>query len=338
MGISPAEWLVAPMVAIEEERAAALLMERFNIEGTLEELGSNHDRNFRVRTGLNEHGYVFKVFNPVIDRAVLRAQSEATERLALALPELRLPRARVGVDGEHIQTVSVDGRDYDCQLLDYVPGEPIMDSRYLAPRVVARLGELAGRITAALEGLDIPTPDRPMLWDLRNALEVVEALAPHMVDQRRAERVLRAARAAQPLVERRAARIPLQVIHGDVADNNVVCRTDPDGRPIPVGLIDFGDLTHSWAVAELAVATLPSCIITEPHRLRCCPRSAPSTPYGRSAETSWTCCGPLSYCAAACWWYAGSTPRCRTPATATPRRPLTVSGPCSRPVRRYRPR
>lgn len=188
MGTSPAEWLVAPMVAIEEERAAALLRERFGIEGTLEELGSNHDRNFRVRTDPNDHGYVFKVFNPVIDRAVLRAQSQATEHLARALPELRLPRARVGVDGEHIQTVSVDGQDYDCQLLDYVPGEPIMDSRYLAPRVVARLGELAGRVTAALEGLDVPTPHRPMLWDLRNALEVVEALAPHMVDQRRAER------------------------------------------------------------------------------------------------------------------------------------------------------
>src|SRR3954452_22755497 len=116
MGISPAEWLVAPMVAVQQEPAAALLAERFGVDGTLEELGSSHDRNFRVRTGPDEHGYVFKVFNPVIDRAVLRAQSEATERLARALPDLRLPRARAGIDGEHIQTVSVDGRDYDCQL------------------------------------------------------------------------------------------------------------------------------------------------------------------------------------------------------------------------------
>ncbi|CAM5589266.1 hypothetical protein SALBM311S_03171 [Streptomyces alboniger] len=338
MGISPAEWLVAPMVAIEEERAAALLTERFGIEGTLEDLGSNHDRNFRVRTGPDEHGYVFKVFNPVIDRAVLRVQSEATERLARALPELRLPRARVGVDGERIQTVSVDGQDYDCQLLDYVPGEPIMDSRYLAPRVVARLGELAGRVTAALEGLDIPTPDRPMLWDLRNALEVVEALAPHMVDRRRAERVLRAARAAQQLVERRAARLPVQVIHGDVADNNVVCRTDPDGRPMPVGLIDFGDLTHSWAVAELAVActsvlhhhgATPASVLPAVRAFH-----AVRPLVADELDVLW----PLSCCAAACWWCAGSTPRCRTPATATPRRPSTVSGPCSRPVPRYRPR
>ena len=87
MGISPADWLVAPMPAIDEERAVALLTERFGVEGTLEELGSNHDRTFRVRTGLKDQGYVFKVFNPVIDRAVLRAQSEATERLAQALPD-----------------------------------------------------------------------------------------------------------------------------------------------------------------------------------------------------------------------------------------------------------
>ena len=129
----------------------------------------------------------------------------------------------------------MDGRDYDCQLLDYVPGEPIMDSRYLAPRVVARLGELAGRTVAALEGLDVPTPDKPMLWDLRNALDVVETLAPHMVNQERAQRVLRAARAAQQQVERRSARLPIQVIHGDVADNNVVCQTDLDGRPCRSG-------------------------------------------------------------------------------------------------------
>src|SRR4051794_17627949 len=219
MGISPAEWLVEPMVGIDPERAAAFLTERFAVDGTLEDLGSNHDRNFRVRTGRSEPGYVFKVFNPLIDRAALTAQSEAIERLARELPDLRLPRPRVGVDGKYIQTISVDGQDFDCQLLDYVPGEPIMDSRYLAPRVVAVLGELAGRITAALQGADLPASDRPMLWDLRNGLEVVEALTPHMVDQQRAERVLRAARAAQRQVEQGSARLPVQVIHGDVADN-----------------------------------------------------------------------------------------------------------------------
>ncbi len=254
MDISSVDWLVAPLLPIDEEQVAALVAERYGVEGTIEELGSNHDRNYRVRTRAGENGYVFKIFNPVTDRSALWAQSEATERLARALPELRLPRARAGRNGEHVQTVVVDGQELDCQLLDYVPGEPIMDSRYLAPRVVARLGELAGRISAALDGFDLLAPTGPVLWDLRNALQVVERLAPYMVDQRRADRVLRAARAAHERVDRLAARLPVQVIHGDVADNNVVCRTDLDGRPMPVGVIDFGDLMNSWAVAELAVA------------------------------------------------------------------------------------
>jgi 4-aminobutyrate aminotransferase-like enzyme/Ser/Thr protein kinase RdoA (MazF antagonist) len=260
MDISTTGWLVTPIAPIKEERVAAWLADRYGLTGSLEEIGSNHDRNFRVRTGPGEAGYVFKIFNPVIDPAALRAQCAAIERLARALPDVHLPRAHTGADGQFVQTVTLDDQAYDCQLLDYVPGEPIMDSRYLAPPVVARLGELAGRVTAALggagdgPGFELPVPERPPLWDLRNARALVEALAPHLTDRERAERVLRAARAADAQLGRVAERLPVQVVHGDVADNNVVCETGRDGRPMPVGVIDFGDLMHSWAVAELAVA------------------------------------------------------------------------------------
>jgi 4-aminobutyrate aminotransferase-like enzyme len=42
-------------------------------------------------------------------------------------------------------------------------------------------------------------------------------------------------------------------VHGDVTDDNVVCRVGR-GLRTPDGIIDFGDLTSSWAVGELAVA------------------------------------------------------------------------------------
>src|SRR2546423_4194191 len=50
-----------------------------------------------------------------------------------------------------------------------------------------------------------------------------------------------------------AGRLPWQAVHGDVTDDNVVCLA---GRRLrtPDGIIDFGDLTSSWAVGELAVA------------------------------------------------------------------------------------
>ncbi|WP_456698833.1 aminotransferase [Aeromicrobium sp. P5_D10] len=252
-----ADWQVEPLSPIPEVRAAAFLAERFGVVGTLEQLGSNHDRNFRVRSqpaGDGRGDYVLKFFNPVTDSAALVAHCAAIERVAAAMPDVRLPHGRMGLDGRFLQTFHHDDLDLDCLLLDFVPGEPIMDSRYLAPRVVARLGELAAGVTAALEGFEKPPASQPSMWDLRNALDVVESLAPQLPDSVAKEQVLDSARRAGRLVESHQGLLPIQVIHGDLADNNLVCEVDVDGRPLPVGIIDFGDLMVSWAVSELAVA------------------------------------------------------------------------------------
>lgn len=134
-----------------------------------------------------------------------------------------------------MQPFPVDGAALSCRLLDFVPGEPIMDSRYLAPAVVTRLGELAGQIAAALADFTAPETDRFRAWDLRNALEVIETLAPHWPDRARADRVLRAARTAHALVEPHAKDLPVQFVHGDITDNNVVCETARTAAGCPSG-------------------------------------------------------------------------------------------------------
>src|SRR5207248_529392 len=66
-----------------------------------------------------------------------------------------------------------------------------------------------------------------------------------------------AAGAAWRAVERLAGELPWQAVHGDVTDDNTVCSVVPagaEGLRTPDGIIDFGDLTSSWAVGELAVA------------------------------------------------------------------------------------
>ncbi|MET8977049.1 aminotransferase [Streptomyces sp. NPDC004539] len=247
MALPDADWLVRPMPVIDESAVTALLAERYGVRGELRDLGSQQDRNVRV----GDH--VLKIANPATGVGALRAQCAVTERLARALPDVRLPRARAGVDGDVVQWLDAGDTRLACRLLEYVPGEPIMDSRYLAPPVVARLGELAGRIVAALVGAEPVEAEAGRLWDLSYAPAVIEALAPKMADQARAARVLGAARAAWALVEPYADRLPVQLIHGDLTDNNVVCDPGADGRPMASGVIDFGDLGPGWAVAELAV-------------------------------------------------------------------------------------
>ncbi|MDX3385271.1 aminotransferase [Streptomyces niveiscabiei] len=247
MTLPDEEWLVRPMPPVDEAAVTALLAERFGVQGDLRDLGSQQDRNYRVGA------YVLKIANPATAVGALRAQCAVIERLAEQLPDVRLPRARAGADGDVVQWLPAGEERLACRLLAYVPGEPVMDSRYFAPPVVARLGELAGRVVAALATAGPVEPESGRLWDLRYAAEVIEALAPRMADQERAARVLAAARAAWAAVEPYAGSLPVQVIHGDLTDNNVVCDTGADGRPMPVGVIDFGDLGPGWAVSELAV-------------------------------------------------------------------------------------
>lgn len=251
MGLPSTDWLVRPVAPIDEATASTVLATRFGVRGGVRELGSQQDRNYRVRGETGE--YVLKVANPAAQTAELRAQCDAVEHLTRALPSLRLPRAVPGIDGDVVQAFRVGGAELACRLLDFVPGEPIMDSRYLAPAVVARLGEIAGQITASLADFTAPDPARFRAWDLRNAVAVIEALAPQWPDRTRAEQVLSAARTAYALVEPHAKDLPVQFVHGDITDNNVVCETGEDGRRMPVGVIDFGDLGTGWTVAELAV-------------------------------------------------------------------------------------
>lgn len=50
MGIPSADWLVRPIGPVDEAEVSAVLAERFGVTGTVHDLGSQQDRNYRVRT------------------------------------------------------------------------------------------------------------------------------------------------------------------------------------------------------------------------------------------------------------------------------------------------
>ena len=94
--------------------------------------------------------------------------------------------------------------------------------------------------------------DRVLQWDLRHGPGVVEFLADHIADAELRERVTRVARAEARRVVRVAALLPVQVVHGDLTDDNLMRSVTPDHERLLDGVIDFGDLMLSWRVAELA--------------------------------------------------------------------------------------
>ena len=123
---------------------------------------------------------------------------------------------------------------------------------YLAPVTARQFGALAGRVSAALAGFAHPGAELPNQWDVRRSPQVVADLMPALDDDL-AERVGRLSAQSREVLDELAPQLPLQVIHADVTDFNVVADLGPDARLVPAGIIDFGDLMHTWRAAEAAV-------------------------------------------------------------------------------------
>ena len=126
---------------------------------------------------------MLKIANPAFTATELAAQDAAAELIAAAEPTLRVAVPLPNLAGESSTAVTglLDGTAH-VRLLRFLPGGTLVDAGYLAPAVVAGMGELAGRVSRALAGFSHPGLDRALQWDLRYGHDVVDALASHVAD------------------------------------------------------------------------------------------------------------------------------------------------------------
>ena len=238
--------LPAPLVNSEEaERIAAA---QFGLAARARPLGSQQDSNFLLTASDGTVLGVLKIANPAFNAAEIEAQDAAADHLAATVGGLRVGTVRHGP-----VTVPTASGPAAARVLRYLPGGTLTGQGYLAPAVVAGLGTIAGEVSRALRYFTHPGLDRVLQWDLRYADRLVARLAGHVRDPGLRALVAGTARQAWSRVQPLAGHLPRQAVHLDVTDDNVVCTTR-DGLRTPDGVIDFGDLTTTWAICELAVA------------------------------------------------------------------------------------
>ncbi|WP_438853839.1 aminotransferase class III-fold pyridoxal phosphate-dependent enzyme [Agromyces sp. M3QZ16-3] len=249
-----------PAPALPADEVATIVREQWGLDVELEPLGSQQDQNFLARTpraaAPGEPAApvgVVKITNPAFTADELDAQDHAASRIADAAPQLRIATTSRADDGAPRSVVaSTSEGPLAIRLLDYLPGGTLNGPAYLSPAVVARMGEVAAHASLALAGFEHPGLDRVLQWDLRYADRVVDLLAHLHPDAVKRAQVTDAAASAWADVQAVAADLAMQAVHLDLTDDNVVCTTER-GIRLPDGMIDFGDVTRSWAVAELAI-------------------------------------------------------------------------------------
>ncbi|MFN8100134.1 MAG: aminotransferase [Mycobacterium sp.] len=239
--------LPAPTVSAGD--AAAIARDHFGLAVSAAPLGSQQDANFLLRGQDGEPAGVLKVANAAFSRVEIDAQDTAAGFLADAglraacniAPPGHAPIAEVP-DGS--------GGTVFARIIAFLAGGTMSGDRYVAPHRWAALGTLVGRVGCALADFDHAGVHRVLQWDLRHADRTIGLLGRYVPNPGRRHLVQAAAEQAWSTVTDLAARLPTQVIHGDITDDNVVCA---EADQTPDGVIDFGDLTRSWAVGELAV-------------------------------------------------------------------------------------
>jgi 4-aminobutyrate aminotransferase-like enzyme/Ser/Thr protein kinase RdoA (MazF antagonist) len=217
-------------------------------------LPSERDQNFLLESESGK--FVLKIANATESRALLEAQNQVMRHLAQRVDFC--PRVIPATNGEEIVTVtSNEGAQHFLRLVTYLPGVPLGHLKRHSPELLRDLGFKLGQLSLALQDFDHPALHRDFHWDLANGLDILQKFSPLVRDPdlRALLEKLRAQfeRHAAPLLPS----LRTSVIYNDANDFNLLMGGGSDlysRNQRLVGLIDFGDMLHSFTVGDLAVA------------------------------------------------------------------------------------
>ena len=237
-----------PCPQISADQAAQLLEQHYGLTGALQSLGSQQDLNYRVDC---ERGrFVLKICRGDYATIELQAQHAALNELQA---HVRVPKVNRALTGEDVLSVTVGGQTAHLRLLDYIDGQPLTHLPHLGRDVIAGFGELCGQVSRALEHFEHPGLDRTLQWDPRHAHALITHLLANLNNLPHRDAIERAANHAHTRLQPLADHLPWQAVHLDITDDNVVWQRDAQRRWQVQGVIDFGDLVHTWRIADLSV-------------------------------------------------------------------------------------
>ena len=233
-----------PDVAQEEIRG--WLRDNFSIDGILEPLPGECDLNFKLCTP-DDGAFVCKISKVSDDELELLAAQNEVMSLLNQRDLTAVPTVLTSNRGGSLVPFSAEG----CvgRVLSFVPGKVLANCAPYGNRLIRNLGRTVGRLNQALAGYDHPAFHHQFDWDLANAVGVVERYSHLIADPTVRDGVTQIHAEFEEIAVPRFDQLRKSVIHNDANDYNVLAEGDQI-----TGLIDFGDMVHTFTICDLAVA------------------------------------------------------------------------------------
>ncbi|MFT4627801.1 MAG: 4-aminobutyrate aminotransferase-like enzyme/Ser/Thr protein kinase RdoA (MazF antagonist), partial [Myxococcota bacterium] len=229
--------------------ASSFAQREYGVSGELSELPSERDQNFRIKSSAGE-SWVLKVAHPDEERETLELQNSALLHLSGGTTQELYPTVEPSLAGALIAEWTHGDRRYLVRLVTYLAGIPIATVTTPSDSLLRDVGERLGELNRSLWSFAHPAMHRELAWDSKLAFRNVPLLLGDIDDLARRELAARSVQASEDRLVPLLSRLPMQVIHNDVNDHNLLVG---DGGRVS-GIIDFGDMVHSYRLCELANA------------------------------------------------------------------------------------
>jgi hydroxylysine kinase len=257
MTLNPAgSLLTLPPPCVPTTALAALAKIYWGLTGTLHPLTSERDQNHRIDAP--QGSFTLKLAHPAEPAELTDFQTGALLHVAHHAPGLPTPRVIPSRDGRSL----IATKDGALRLLSWLPGTPLADLPR-TPELAASIGTSLGRIDAILASFRHPAANHHLLWDIQNAPDLAP-LADALPDDLR-RRVTSFLSRFSSRIAPALARLPAQVIHGDFNPHNLLA--DPADPTRLTGILDFGDMSLSHRICDLAVAASYLIVPADPAAL-----------------------------------------------------------------------
>lgn len=234
---------------ISLEQAKEILLDLFNIKGSLTKLPGETDLNFQVVTE-NKSDYILKISQQDDNLDYLDLQQSLLQYLQTNKRNINAPRIIKDVSNNTISSfMDSHGNKRYVRLLTWIPGRlwssvnPQLDDLRLS------LGEQCGILTTTLKSFGHPLAHRKFEWDVAQALWTTEHLRIFSDEKKE---ILSYFHQLFETSQASYSKLRKSIVHNDANDNNIVV-TEDALNPEVMAIIDYGDAIHTQIINDVAI-------------------------------------------------------------------------------------
>ncbi len=239
------------------EQIVQLAKTHYGLEVNVKPLPGYIDLNYQL-TDANGLRFILKIANAQEPLAELAMQNQLMTFLTTTTDNTTntfdCPLPIKSRNGDDIVTLAdKNKRPRYMRLLSYIDGVFYANHQHITDKHLTQLGTMTAKLTLATSAFSNTNAKRYLDWDLKQSPNVIDNKIAFINDDKQQQKIANIRQMLATQLMPFSDELPHGVIHNDINDYNLLLDGDDEHANI-TGLIDFGDMVHSYQVNDLAIA------------------------------------------------------------------------------------